>query len=93
MILLLQMTFLITFFNKNQYFLIIRPNFSRESAAKLTDKIDMEAFTSLLCRAGALRSNKQSLEELWGTDGDGADQFRLVKKHRRFEFLIRYILE
>jgi len=61
----LQMTFLIIF-NKNQYFLITRPTFSRENDAKLTDKIDMKAFTSLLCIDESLRSNKQSLEELWG---------------------------
>ena len=67
------MTFLITFLIKNQYFLIIRRYFSHESDAKLRDKIDTEAFTIFLCIAGALRSNKQSLEELWRTDGDGAE--------------------
>jgi hypothetical protein len=74
----LQTTFFITFFNQNQYFLIIRSNFSRESDAKLTDKIDTKAFTSLLCIAGALRSNKQSLEELWVTGRDGPEKFRLL---------------
>jgi len=69
----LQITFLTTFFNKNQYFLIIRRNFNSESDAKLRHKIDMKAFTRLLCIARALRSNKQSLEKLWGTDGDGIE--------------------
>ena len=87
------MTFLITFFKQNQYFLCIRPNFLCESDAKLTDKINTKALTGLLCIAGALRSNKQSLEELWGTDGDGTEQFRLVMSQTRFKFLIRYILE
>jgi len=67
------MTFFITFSNKNQYFFIIRRNFSSESDAKFRHKIDMKAFTRRLCIAGALRSNTQSLEELWGTEGDGTE--------------------
>jgi len=53
----------------------------------------MKAFASLLCIAEALRSNKQNLEGLWGTDGDGTEYFRLVTNLRRFRVLIRYILE
>ena len=87
----LQMKFLITFFNKNQYILIIRHNFSRDSDAILTHKIYTKAFTSLLCRAGALRNNKQSLEELWGIDGDGTRQFRLLMSQRRLKIPIRCI--
>jgi hypothetical protein len=83
----------ITFFNKIQYMLAVRPNFSRESDAKLTDNIDMKAFTSLMCTAGALWRNKQSLEEVWGTQGDGTEHSRLVMNQRRFKFIIRYILE
>jgi hypothetical protein len=40
------------------------------SDAKLTHKINVKALIGLLGLAGALQSNKQSLEELWGTDGD-----------------------
>jgi hypothetical protein len=83
----------ITFFNKIQYMLVIRPNFSRESDAKLTDNIDMKAFTSILCTVGALWRNKQSLEEVWDTQGDGTEQLRLVTNQRHFKILIRYILE
>jgi hypothetical protein len=33
-------------------------------------KRDKKSFIGLLCLAGALRSNKQSLQELWGPDGE-----------------------
>jgi hypothetical protein len=75
----------------NQYILILQSNFSREEDAKLTDKTKLKAFIGLLYLAGALRSNKQNLEELCGTDGDGFETFRLVMNQRRFEFLIRCI--
>jgi hypothetical protein len=39
--------------------ILIQPNFSSEIDAKLADKIDIKAFVSLQCFAGALRSNKQ----------------------------------
>jgi hypothetical protein len=56
----------------------------------VTDKTT-KALIGLLYLAGALRSNKQSLEELWGTDRDGIEKFRLMMNQRRFKFLIRCI--
>jgi len=58
--------------------IFILPNFSRENYLKLEEKTEIQAFFCLLCLAGALRNDKESLEELWGTDGDGNEQFRLV---------------
>ena len=55
----------------NKYMLNIKPKLSSERDAKLTDKIEIKAFISLLCLAGALRNNKKSLEEPCGTDGYG----------------------
>jgi hypothetical protein len=75
----------------NQDILIIQANFCRERDAKLTGKIEIETSTGLLYLGGALRSNRQSLEELWGTDGDGTEKFRLVMNQRRFKFVIRRI--
>ena len=46
------------------YILIIHPNFSSENHAKRTDKIEIKVFIGLLCLAGALRNNSQSLEGL-----------------------------
>jgi hypothetical protein len=77
--------------HKIQYVLIIQANFSRERDAKLTDKIQIETFTGLLYLSGVLRSNRQSLEELWGTDGDGIEKFCLVTNQRQFKFVIRCI--
>jgi hypothetical protein len=77
----------------NQYFLIIQHNFSSESVAKLTEKIQIKGFTGLLCLAHGLRSNKRSLEELWGPEADGIETFRLVTSQRRFNFPFRCILE
>jgi hypothetical protein len=44
--------------------ILIQPNFSSDSDAKLAVKIDIKAFISLQCFAGALRNNNQSLKEL-----------------------------
>jgi hypothetical protein len=79
--------------HRNQYILIIQPNFSHESDAILTEKIEVKTFIGFLCLAGALRSNNQSLEELWGTDGDDIDNFLLVMSQRLFKSQIKYILE
>jgi hypothetical protein len=78
--------------NTNNYIFIL-PKFSRENDLRVTNKTEIQAFICLLCVAGALRSDKRSLEELWGTDGDRIEQFRLVMNQRCFRFLIRCILE
>jgi hypothetical protein len=49
----------------------IKPKFSSENDVKLTDETEIKAFISLLCLAGAFRSNKKSLEEMCGTDRYG----------------------
>lgn len=77
----------------NQYILNIQPNFGHERDSKLTNKSEMNAFTGLLRLGGELRINKQSVEELWGTDGDGTENFRGVMNYRRLKFLVRCILE
>jgi len=79
----------IFFQHRNRYFLIIQPNFSQESDAKLADKIQINPFIGLLCLAGALRSNKETVEELWGSVCDGIGKFRLVTSHRRFKIPVR----
>jgi hypothetical protein len=72
---------------------MVQPNFSSDSVAKFTDKIEIKAFSSLLCLFGALRINKQSLEELSGTEGDGTGKFRLVMSWICLNFLITHTLE
>ena len=51
------------------------------------------AYIGLLCSAGALQSNKQSVEEVRVTDGDGNEIFLLVMNQKPFKILIRCILE
>jgi len=63
------------FQHTNQHIIIIQPNFSLESDTILTEKIEVKTFIGFLCLAGALRSNTQSLEELWGTDRDNIEKF------------------
>ena len=46
-----------------------------------------------MCLAGLLQSNKQCLEELWGSDGNDTEKFHLVMNKGHFKFLIRFILE
>jgi hypothetical protein len=72
----------------NRY-ILLQPNLSRAC----DDKIEIIAFICRLCLAGALRSNKQSLEELWATDGEGLEKFSVVLNCKRFKFLIRCTLE
>jgi hypothetical protein len=73
-------------------YLLIHPDFSRESDTKLTDRTGIKAFIDLVCLAGALRST-MSMEELWYTDGDGIKKFRVVMNQNRFRFLFRCIFK
>jgi hypothetical protein len=80
-------------FRRSQWHILIQPNFSRASDAKLRGQIQIKAFFCLLYLAGALRINKQILEELYSTDGDGIEISGLVMNQRCFRLLIRCILE
>lgn len=73
----------------NQYMESIKHKFSRERDIVSTDVIELRAFIGLLYLAGALRGNRQSLEELWGKEGDGVEKFGLVMSIKRFKTLIR----
>jgi hypothetical protein len=68
----------------NEYIEFIKPKFSRERDIASTDVIEVRSFIGLLYLAGALRGNRESLEELWGIDGDS-----LVMSIKRFKTLIR----
>lgn len=73
----------------NQYIESIQVNYSRERDAKFTDSTEMKAFLGLLYLAGLLRSGRQSLEDLWSTDGMGVELFRVTMSLRRFKLLYR----
>jgi hypothetical protein len=48
------------------YLLIVQTNFSCESDAILTERIEINAFIRILCLAGALQCKKHNLEKLLG---------------------------
>lgn len=73
----------------NKYIEKIQNKFQRERDARTTNVIEIKAVIGLLYLAGVLRSNRQSLEELWGEDGFGVERFRLVMSLKRFKFLMR----
>ncbi|XP_069596256.1 piggyBac transposable element-derived protein 4-like [Ranitomeya imitator] len=73
----------------NQYIDAIKDKFSGEGDVRPTDEIEVRAFIGLLYLAGAYRGNCQSLEELWGTEGDGIPKFSLVMNLKRFKTLLR----
>ena len=66
---------------------------SLASDDQLTDEIDIKFFIGLLCLVGAFQNNKQSLLELWVTNGYDIEKFRLGINLKPFKFLIMYILE
>jgi hypothetical protein len=68
----------------NNCILINQPNVSHESDAKLTDNVKIKASISFPCLAGALQSNKKSMEEFCGTETEGNEKFHLVKNQRCF---------
>lgn len=72
----------------NEYIENIKTTFKRERDTRPIDIIDLKAFIGLLILAGVHRSNRQSLEDLWGSDGDGIEKFRLVMSIKRFKFIV-----
>lgn len=80
-------------FRHSKWHILIQPNFSRASDVKLRGQFEIKAFFCLLYLAGALRINKQILEELYSIDGEGIEISGLVMKQRCFRSLIRCILE
>ncbi|XP_022913140.2 piggyBac transposable element-derived protein 4-like [Onthophagus taurus] len=73
----------------NQYIESIKSLFKRDRDAKPTDIVELKAFIGLLYLAGVHRGNRQSLEDLWGSDWDGIEKFRLVMNIKRFKFIMR----
>lgn len=73
----------------NQYIEKIREKYDGEKDAKCIHLIELKAFLGLLYLAGVYKSNRQSLEELWGTNGDSVEKFGLVMNIKQFKFIIR----
>jgi hypothetical protein len=69
----------------NQY-VLIQAHFSLTSDARLTDTIEMKGVVGF---RAALRNNKQCLEKLKGTDGDGSEKTSLIDELEIFHVLYR----
>ena len=67
----------------NQYINCVKDNYARNCDGKCTDVIEIKAFVGLLYLVGVYRANRQSLEELWETEGDGA--FRFDHEHQKIQ--------
>ncbi|XP_066248793.1 piggyBac transposable element-derived protein 4-like [Euwallacea similis] len=72
----------------NLYIQNIQSNYSRERDV-MTTSIEIKAFFGLLYLAGLLKSGRQSLEDLWSTDGIGVELFISTMSLRRFKLLYR----
>jgi len=73
----------------NQYINTVRNNFKRERDTGDTDLCEIKGFIGLLYFAGTLHTNRLTPDNLWGTDGDGAEIFRQAMSLQRFRFLYR----
>jgi hypothetical protein len=49
----------------------------------------MVACIGLLYMAGAFKSNRQNLEDLWADDETGVEFFRLTMSLKRFRFILQ----
>jgi hypothetical protein len=73
----------------NEYIATIQDKYSRERDSRFTDVIEIKAFFGLLYLAGVYRASRLNLKELWDTQGNGIEKFRLVMGLKRFMFLKR----
>lgn len=75
----------------NQYIEMIQQQFGRTRDARKTDIVEMRAFIGLLYLAGLYKGGRLNLEDLWDTNGNGIELFRLTMSLRRFRFIYRCI--
>lgn len=62
-------------------------DFSKLYYMKETTSSELDAYIGLLYIAGLTKSSRQSLKDLWRTDGTGIDIFRTTMSLQRFYFL------
>ncbi|KAK9712124.1 Transposase IS4 [Popillia japonica] len=73
----------------NQCIEFINEKFAPDRDVKLLDLVELKAFLVLLYLAAAYTVSRQSLEGLWGANGDGIEKFSLVRNLKRFKFIVR----
>lgn len=75
----------------NQYIGFISEKYSRNRDANKTDITEIKAFIGLLYLAGVYRNCRLNLEDLWGSNCDGIETFKLTMSLSRFRFIMRCI--
>ena len=72
----------------NKYINENKASCSRDRHAKNTSKEEVSALIGLIYLAGAYKSGRQNLDDLWAQDGTGVDLFHTAMSLRRFKFLL-----
>ena len=75
----------------NKYINKNKASCSRDRHAKNTSKEEVSALIGLIYLAGAYKSGRQNLDDLWAQDGTGVDLFHTTMSLRRFKFLLQCI--
>nr|XP_023011791.1 piggyBac transposable element-derived protein 4-like [Leptinotarsa decemlineata] len=75
----------------NQHKMSVQVNFSRDRDARTTDLTEIKSFIGLLYLVGLYKGGRLNSEELWDTEGNGVEIFRLTMGLKRFRFLFRSI--
>jgi hypothetical protein len=77
--------------NTNKYIDTVCVNYGdrEKSKVKRTTLAEIKACIGLLCMAGAFKSNRQNLEDLWANDETGVEFFRLTMSLKYFRFLLQ----
>lgn len=76
----------------NNYVASVKEKYARSRSAKDVTMSELKAFIGLLYLAGILKSNRQSLNDLWSVEGMGVERFRLSMSMNRFKFLQRCLM-
>lgn len=73
----------------NIYIDSIKTQFDRNRDANNTDICEMKAFLGILYLAGVIKSKRETLLDLWNTNGTGTEAVYLTMSYKRFQFLFR----
>jgi len=73
----------------NMYIMSTCENFERSHDATVTDRVELNAFISLLLITGTYRASHLHFKDLWDQDVPGI--FSVMMSYERFLFLLRCI--
>ncbi|XP_069685978.1 piggyBac transposable element-derived protein 4-like [Periplaneta americana] len=73
----------------NIYIEKVKRNYGRDRDCKLTNDVEIRALLGILYLAGALKSGRLNVRELWDKNGTGIESIYLTMTYNRFQFLLR----